>query len=338
MARPLPRGIYTPLPTFFHDDEELDLEAFHAHVKYTAEAGTFPVTAGSAGEAAHLTHDERIALIKTARAALDSSNLTHFPIIAGAGAASTRESIILAKQAAAAGADFVMVIPPGYYASTLVANRASLIDFFVDIAEASPVPIIVYNFPGVSGGIDLDSDMVVEIVKRSPNVAGAKLTCASVGKITRITAAVDDPAFQVKYPRKWDVGKDGASAYFQVIDGYIDILLPSIASGAAGAISGLPNFAPRVCVKLWELASSGSAPSSDEYREARRLQNLIAQTDGFAQKIGFSGTKFLLNQQFGYSKMLRRPLVPTPETKTKEILENEWYLAIMAEEKKLVSS
>lgn len=54
MARPLPRGIYTPLPTFFDDDEDLDLKAFKTHVQYTASAGTVPVIAGSAGEASHL--------------------------------------------------------------------------------------------------------------------------------------------------------------------------------------------------------------------------------------------------------------------------------------------
>ena len=62
-----------------------------------------------------------------------------------------------------------MVIPPGYYASTLLANRASLVKFFVDIAKASPVPVIVYNFPGVSGGIDLDSDLIIDVVKAHPN-------------------------------------------------------------------------------------------------------------------------------------------------------------------------
>jgi len=137
-----------------------------------------------------------------------------------------------------------MVIPPGYYASTLRVNPEAIKNFFIDIAEASPVPVIIYNFPGVSGGIDMDSELIVDVVKSSPNVAGVKLTCASVGKITRITAEVDDPVFQKLYPRKWEVGGGSGWDFFQVIDGYIDILMPSIASGAAGAISGLPNFAP----------------------------------------------------------------------------------------------
>lgn len=76
-------------------------------------------------------------------------------------------------------------------------------------------------------------------------------------------------------------------------------------------------------------------PSSEKYREARRLQNLIAQTDGFAQQIGFSGTKFILNHQFGHSKALRRPLMPTPAAKGSDILGNEWYTKIVAEERRL---
>jgi L-threo-3-deoxy-hexylosonate aldolase len=57
MTRPLPTGIYTPLPTFFYDNEDLDLDSFTAHVKYTALAGTIPVIAGSAGESVHLVRN-----------------------------------------------------------------------------------------------------------------------------------------------------------------------------------------------------------------------------------------------------------------------------------------
>jgi 4-hydroxy-2-oxoglutarate aldolase len=182
-------------------------------------------------------------LIKAARSALNDAELQHVPIIAGAGAASTRESIVLAKEAAAAGADFVMVIPPGAYAATLRSNPGAIKQFFVDIADASPVPVIVYNFPTISG-IDMDSETIVDIVKSSPNVAGTKLTCASVGKITRIASRLEDKGFQGRYPRKWALVPGNGWSYFQIIDGYIDILLPTISVGAAGAISGLPNFAP----------------------------------------------------------------------------------------------
>lgn len=175
--RLLPQGIYTPLPTFFKPNEDLDLAALAQHVTFTASAGTFPVVAGSAGEAPHLTPAERIDLIKTTRKTLDTTVVDGWtiPIVAGVGAPSTRETIALAKDAAAAGADFVMVIPPGYYAGALKGGGA-LVEYFVDVAEASPVPVVLYNFPAVSGGIDLDSDLIVEVVKRSSNVAGVKLT------------------------------------------------------------------------------------------------------------------------------------------------------------------
>jgi 4-hydroxy-2-oxoglutarate aldolase len=85
---------------------------------------------------------ERTSLIVAGRSALDEINLSTVPIVAGIGEASTRESIQLAKEAASAGADFAIAIPPGYYAGPLVAdNMAALRDYFLDIAEASPIPV-----------------------------------------------------------------------------------------------------------------------------------------------------------------------------------------------------
>lgn len=108
--------------------------------KDCAQAGVKPVVSGSMGEAVHLvcfpfyilflqhvthlthqlqTHSERIKLILTARSALDTAGLSSVPIIAGAGSASTRETIKIAQEAAGAGADQVIVVPPGYYAGAL---------------------------------------------------------------------------------------------------------------------------------------------------------------------------------------------------------------------------
>lgn len=177
MRTQLPKGIYTPLPTFFNDDEELDLDALRTQVKYIASAGTVPVISGSMGEAVHLSHAERQVLITTTRSALDDAGLTNVPVVAGVGASSTRETIELAREAADAGADFVMVIPPGYYAGPLQAGGGeALRGFFLDVAAASRVPVILYNFPSVSAGIDLSSDMILDVVKASRNVCGAKLT------------------------------------------------------------------------------------------------------------------------------------------------------------------
>jgi len=84
----------------------------------------------------------------------------------------------------------------------------------------------------------MDSDFIIDIAKSAPNICGVKLTCGAVGKLTRITASVNEPSFQKQYPRKVE------TAPFLVIDGFIDFLLPSMASGSSGAITGLANFAP----------------------------------------------------------------------------------------------
>ncbi|KAL3458400.1 putative dihydrodipicolinate synthase [Aspergillus heterothallicus] len=320
--RPLPTGIYTPLPCFFNENEDLDLESFKKHVKFIASAGTVPVVSGTMGEAVHLSHAEMVELVEAARSALDEINLHDVPVVAGAGAPSTRESINLCKEAAAAGADYVMVIPPGYYAGALLSDTRSIRDFFVQIAEASPVPVIIYNFPAVSGGIDMDSDLIIEIIKGSSNVCGVKLTCANVGKLTRIMAAVSAPEFATTYPRRFDFP-------FRAIDGFIDFLLPSISVGAAGAISGLPNIAPKTCVKLWELCQK------EEWAEAQKLQNAISLADGIALKIGIAGMKKVLNRRFGYGERPRLPLLPMTDSAVENVLENPYWKGLLELEAKL---
>ncbi|KAJ5387965.1 hypothetical protein N7509_010506 [Penicillium cosmopolitanum] len=305
--RPLPTGIYTPLPCFFDGNEDLVI----------ASAGTTPVVSGSMGEAVHLSNEEKKQLIQSARFALDEISLQHVPIVAGTGAASTRETIQLCKDAAEAGADYVMVIPPGYYAGALLADYSAIKKFFVDIATTSLVPVIIYNFPAVSGGIDMDSDLIVQIIKSSANICGVKLTCANVGKLTRVIAQISSQSFQQEYPRS-------STTPFRAIDGFIDFLLPSISVGSAGAISGLPNIAPKSCVKLWNLCQD---PKS--IKEASELQNLIALADGVALKIGIAGMKKLLHRNFGYGDRPRLPLLPMDEKVADTVLSSPFLKALL---------
>lgn len=139
---------------------------------------------------------------------------------------------------------------------------------------------MMYNFPSVTSGIDMQSDLILSIATSAPNICGIKLTCGAVGKLTRITSIVNDPVFAQEYPRKVE------TAPFRVIDGFIDFLLPSMAAGSSGAITGLANFAPKTCVRLWELCLA--VPGSGSYAEAQKVQNLIANADGVAIKIGVS--------------------------------------------------
>jgi 4-hydroxy-2-oxoglutarate aldolase len=97
------------------------------------------------GEGVHLTHSERKLLIQSARKALDSIGLNHIPIVAGTGTGSTRETIELCKEAAEAGADYAIVITSGYFAGVLANNRKAVKAFFKEVAEKSPIPVMIYN-------------------------------------------------------------------------------------------------------------------------------------------------------------------------------------------------
>lgn len=97
------------------------------------------------GEAIHLSHQERSTLIKTTRQALDDAGLDTIPIIAGTGSGSTRETAELCREAAEAGADAVIVIASGYFAGVLAGHKPALKAFFTEVAEKSPIPVIIYN-------------------------------------------------------------------------------------------------------------------------------------------------------------------------------------------------
>jgi dihydrodipicolinate synthase/N-acetylneuraminate lyase len=96
------------------------------------------------------------------------------PLIVGTGLASTTETNHLTKKVAEAGADCALVIPSGYYASLM--SRSALKKFFLDVGSASPIPVMIYNFPGAAGGVDMDSDLLEELALEGDNFCGAKLT------------------------------------------------------------------------------------------------------------------------------------------------------------------
>lgn len=94
--------------------------------------------------------------------------------MAGVGSHSTRQVLELVGDAAKAGADYVLVLPPAYFGK---ATTNSVIEkFFQDVADKSPLPVVIYNFPGVCNGVDLDSELIAKIGQH-PNVVGVKLTC-----------------------------------------------------------------------------------------------------------------------------------------------------------------
>lgn len=340
--RKLNPGIYAPIPTFFLPlSEDLDIPTFEKHVVKVAQAGVGPLLCGSMGEAHHLLHEERVALIKAARRALDAAGLQSMPIITGTGAGSLRETLIITQQAANAGADYVIVITSGYFAGALANNNEALHSWFVEVADKSPLPVILYNYPGAAGGIDLDSDLIISIAKAHPNVIGCKLTCGNVGKLTRICSVVSDPSFTQLFPRS----HPEAAPQFLVLGGFTDFIVPSAFANGHGAITGLANVAPYATKKLFDITErlkadlESPSPKADAtlLAKAIRLQGIIAQADRTLAVGGINGTKSILERLWGYGGNPRKPL-PAIKPEAADRLWNDSTVQALVQEENIAIS
>ncbi|KAJ7130827.1 putative dihydrodipicolinate synthase [Mycena crocata] len=302
LARPFTDGVYCPLVTPFKaNTEEVDFDALKAQVVRLAAARMGIVVLGTNGEASHLSDTERTAVIRASREALDANGFTQTPIMAGTGTGSAKETIRLCTEARDAGADYVIVIAPGYFSFAVGRDTTALTKFYLQVLDASPLPVMIYNFPGAASGIDFDSDFLVELSEHQ-NCFGAKLTCASIGKGHRLSAHTLSAAYKERHPRP-----------FFVMPGFSDILLPALVCRASGCITGTGNIIPKTIVKLYDTTMSALATGSAEQMEAARaLQDLVAEADWAVVKGGIGGTKHAMDKyvQAGLGGVPRTPLPP----------------------------
>ncbi|KAI2615831.1 hypothetical protein GGR54DRAFT_641922 [Hypoxylon sp. NC1633] len=280
-----PRGVYAPVVAFFHEDESLDLDALKVHVTRLAKGGVAGlVIQGSNGEAPHLLHSERQQVISTARSTLNEQGRDTAVIIAGCGAPSTRETIQLCAEAKEAGADYALVLSPSYWPQAM--GPPVIKKFFTDVAAASQIPVLIYNFPGVTAGLDISSDTIAELAAANPNkIVGCKLTCGNLGKLHRVAhdARITAP--------------------FATFAGKSDFFLHGLVGGSNGVIAAAANFVPKVHVQLLRLYDEG------KLAEATRLQMYLSEADWVLVGLGVAGLKAAVDRYFGYGGgRSRRPL------------------------------
>lgn len=276
-------GIYPPVPTFFAEDESLDLATQREHYTRLRDHGIANVVVlGSNGEAVHVDDDERRTLISLARDTLGSEA----QLLVGTGAQSTRMTIALCHLAADAGGNVALVLPPHHYRSqmTSMALRAH----YLAVADASPLPVLIYNMPANAAGVDLDAETIITL-SAHPNIIGLKDSSGNVAKLAEVVA--------------------GAREGFAVLAGSAGFLLPALVVGAQGAIAALANIAPTECLHLIDLYQSGKL---DEARilQARLVPTNTAVTSGY----GIAGLKAALQFVAHYGGAPRRPLPPLGES------------------------
>lgn len=299
LNRPLVPGVYVPTMCFFDPDtEDIDTATIARHAVRLARAGvTGLATQGSNGEAVHLTHSERQLVTATTRTALNDAGFSRMPIIVGCGSQSTRETIQYCCEAWEAGGDYALVLPPSYYAPLFAPSSETIVQYFTAVADASPIPIIIYNFPGAVGGMDLSSDIIIKLSSHT-NIVGVKLTCGNTGKLNRVAAAT----------RKLSKSSDSQKPEFLVLAGSADFSIQSLVVGGHGILAGLANIAPKACLKTIELYNKGLVS------EAQEMQDIVAEGDWTAIQGGVVGVKAGLEAWCGYGGHARSPLPrPTAE-------------------------
>ncbi|KIX01632.1 uncharacterized protein Z518_09358 [Rhinocladiella mackenziei CBS 650.93] len=291
-TRPLKPGINVPMVAFFDPEtEDVDVQATAKHAVRLAKAGLTSITCqGSNGEAVHLTKDERILITSTTRKALDEAGFPDMPVVVGCGAQSVRETVEFCRDAYRAGGDYALVLPPSYYKAAY--TNACFIEYFQDVATASPIPIIIYNYPGAVAGVDLDSETIIKLANH-PNIVGCKLTCGNTGKLNRIAHAVNAAT-----------ATDAGSGWM-CMGGSADFTIQTMVAGGSGIITGLGNIVPKACVKVFDLYARGNV------EEAQKIQAVVARGDWGVISGGITGTKSGLQSYFGYGGYARRPL-PKP--------------------------
>ncbi len=232
------KGIFPPLVTPFHEDGALDLSAFEDNLdRYLAFDLSGYLVLGSNGEAQALTEPEKLQLIRAARQR--SAGRT---ILAGTGLESTRDTVDLTRKAADAGADAALVLTPHYYRAQMTLD--ALRRHFETVAEASPIPVLLYTVPQFTG-LPCPPELPAAL-SAHPRMAGMKDSSGDVGLLGRILASVPDS--------------------FSVLCGSAPVLYPALCMGASGGVLAVACCAPRPAAALFR------AVERDDHRAARRIQ------------------------------------------------------------------
>lgn len=230
-------GVHVATATPFREDSSLDLDLLQEHCRWLAASGCHGVVVnGSLGEYQALDGGERAAVVVAAVAAAPEG----MAVIAGTGAPSGHEARRWAEQAAVAGADGLMSLPPTGYR----VDRREVLAHYREIASAG-LPVVVYNNP-YDTKIDLVPDLLAEIAALD-GIVGVK---EFSGDVRRVSEIID------------------TAPGLQVICGCDDVLVESLLMGASGWIAGFPNALPEVSVRLYDLAVSGKVEDAVTlYRE-----------------------------------------------------------------------
>jgi dihydrodipicolinate synthase/N-acetylneuraminate lyase len=345
------QGIFPPVTTPFYPSGNIYFKKLESNVdRYSMTPVAGVVVLGSTGEAILLSDEERKHVLKTAREAAASNKV----LIAGTGVESASETLHLTEYAAELGYDVTMVRTPHYYKGQM--KPANMLAFFRLVADQSPLPVIIYNFPQATG-YDIPAEIVIELAEH-PNLIGIKESSGDVEKVRKMvegtchvkrTATVTE-TFDAVTPRMLRQAAGGNSSNgelvsigatsggskpsssavavvsglktrqkevgFQVLVGAAQKLEPSLQAGAVGAILAFADAAPTACYEIYAAWKEGDSDL------ARLKQERIAKAaQRIVGELSIPGIKYAMDYNGYFGGNPRSPLLPLTADAKQEIEE-----------------
>jgi len=279
-------GVILPLTTPFAG-EAVDTAALAANIaRYERHGLAGYLLLGSTGEAALLDEDEKLEVLRAARAAIPPGKL----MLAGVGVESTRATVRLARAAGEAGADALLVLTPFFFRARMSAD--ALRRHFETVADAAPVPLLLYNVP-VHTSLVIPPAVVGELA-RHPNVAGLKDSSGDLPWLLDVLGRVP--------------------AGFRVLCGSAAAFASELAAGAVGAILAVGNALPEPLVELHRRHLAGDAASALALQKA-----LIGPIRAIVNAFGITGIKAVMDLRGLRGGAPRPPLQPLAAAELAEL-------------------
>jgi len=245
------------ITTPFGADGSVDLDELRRHAEWLASEGVGGVVVGgSLGEGSSLSEDERRSLVAELARALPES----VPLVSAVGSLTTSGAVRQAREAGAAGARGLLVLPPYVYRG----DRREVLAHYAAVFGATDLPCMLYNNP-LAYGTDVAPEDVLELATAHPTLTGVKESTGDVRRITALRALLGDRV--------------------EVAVGLDDAVLEGVHAGAGGWVAGLANGLPWESAVLWDLARRGHA--SDAVEVYRWFLPLLRMDTGpkFVQQI-----------------------------------------------------
>ncbi len=288
MAR-LYEGAGVALITPFCEDGSVNYEILAELIEEQIAEGTDAiVSVGTTGEAATLSHEEHLEVIRFTCERVAG----RIPVIAGTGSNATDTAIYLSVEAQRYGADGLLLVSPYYNKAT----QKGLIEHFTMVAKAVTIPILLYNIPGRTG-INIAPETIAYLAKNVDNIVGIKEASGNFSAIAKMLALLGDTPFDL-------------------YSGNDDQIIPMMSLGGAGVISVLSNVAPRKTHELCRAALDG------DFKRAGRLQiEAMELVDQLFTEVNPIPVKAGMNMQGKRVGGMRLPLTELEEQHKKTLRE-----------------